>query len=559
MLSPIKDELYDSESENDNIQGETDDMKYKDSNDEDDTTGSAKSLDRTWIPTPKKETQTKQKQRKRSKKESIVSVAPGEGGRLINITNFEKFKYLEEECFPHLFPDGEGGYVSTYLPKGKENPGLANYLRARMYSVDPRFRLDSHYVMFATLLKEAVGMKNCEVTAFRKAQRLPKYDKNFINEADKAELLRSHQSYKHFRAMRGFAPYYQSHGLDLMAFIRQQGTPQVYQTLSQAQLRWDELLLAILKTMNNTEYKWSSPLKNILDNANDEGMTLEFVKKLEPQDRRCLVVNNIQQVTQHFQKRVQKVFKALKQDNFIIMKTEAEKEHEQSEENCNSTDGKDDKDRTQIKEMAWSIEDYFIKTEFTAGGFPHVHCLCWLVNKLDLKEREIMIDGIIQIKKFSAEAPIFDNTVEGKSGKARDEGKEKVCQLADQIMKGTKTEFKGVDPFQMNHHTFTCHKKKKRCVIYPWEGHEVTVSKREIKNSPKLTYLSCRFHFPQFPMKETTMLEPHTDHDSEEYKTGKEDLRRIRTYMIRQTMETKSDPNPKAREDFFKLEYDDFL
>ena len=89
--------------------------------------------------------------------------------------------------------------------------------------VDPRFRNDSHYVMFATLLKEAVALKNCEQTAFRKAHRLDKYDKKFLKDADKSELVRTYQAYKQFRNMRGFFPYYHHQGQNLMATIRQIG------------------------------------------------------------------------------------------------------------------------------------------------------------------------------------------------------------------------------------------------------------------------------------------------------------------------------------------------
>ena len=398
IVQDTVDEFYESDSEIEDSNSEKDSYEYERSK----TDGELDSVQDTVEPSPKKaKIETRQKKRKaKSKKESIVSIAPGEGGELINFTNFEKFKYLEEECFPHLFPDGTGGYVSTYLSKGKQNPGLANYLKQRLYSVDPKFRQDSHYVMFATLLKEAVTMKNCEYTALRKAQRLPKYDKKFISESDKGELLRSNQSYKHYRAMRGFAPYYQSHGLDLVAFIRQQGTPQVYLTLSQAQLKWDELLLSILKTMKKASYKWSEPVQEILTKVDQNNLTLDFIKQLLPQDRRCLVVNNIQQVTQHFQRRVQKVFQAMKQKNFLLMESAEECLMKGGEKGgCDPEDCYYCHILMKVSKMAYSVSDYFIKTEFTAGGFPHVHCLCWLENQNELTETEIIVDGQIKIEK----------------------------------------------------------------------------------------------------------------------------------------------------------------
>ena len=43
-----------------------------------------------------------------------VVVTPTEGGQFIN---YEDDPKIEERCFPHLFPEGKGGYLSRYAPK----------------------------------------------------------------------------------------------------------------------------------------------------------------------------------------------------------------------------------------------------------------------------------------------------------------------------------------------------------------------------------------------------------------------------------------------------------
>merc|ERR1712030_289270 len=40
-----------------------------------------------------------------------VVVAPTEKGKFVN---YEEVLDIEERCFPHLFPKGKGGYLSTY-------------------------------------------------------------------------------------------------------------------------------------------------------------------------------------------------------------------------------------------------------------------------------------------------------------------------------------------------------------------------------------------------------------------------------------------------------------
>ena len=120
-----------------------------------------------------------------------------------------------------------------------------------------------------------------------------------------------------------------------------------------------------------------------------------------------------------------------------------------------------------------------------------------------------MIDGKLDGKytKFPS-APTFDNTVAGKTGKEREDAAQRVCDFADMVMRGKKVDegaplSKEIGSFQQHNHTFTCHKKRKKCVIYPNEGHSKTkkMTKKEIKDSPKLVYHSCRFNFPKFPIQ----------------------------------------------------------
>ena len=47
---------------------------------------------------------------------SKINVAPGEGGKF---KNWGSDTYIEEKCFPNLFPYGKGGYLSTCIEKKK--------------------------------------------------------------------------------------------------------------------------------------------------------------------------------------------------------------------------------------------------------------------------------------------------------------------------------------------------------------------------------------------------------------------------------------------------------
>merc|ERR1712237_49255 len=73
-----------------------------------------------------------------------------------NFVNYEKDKKIEEKCFSHLFPKGEGGYISTYALKGVS---FSNYIKMRLYGIDRRYSSDTLYIVFLYQVKEALEIK----------------------------------------------------------------------------------------------------------------------------------------------------------------------------------------------------------------------------------------------------------------------------------------------------------------------------------------------------------------------------------------------------------------
>ena len=79
-----------------------------------------------------------------------VSVAPGEHG---SFQNWGDDAFLEEKAFPHLFPFGVGGYLSSCIDDPDTAMGFANYCVNQLMSCDPKFREDSSYIFFLLLGK----------------------------------------------------------------------------------------------------------------------------------------------------------------------------------------------------------------------------------------------------------------------------------------------------------------------------------------------------------------------------------------------------------------------
>ena len=74
-----------------------------------------------------------------------VSVAPGEHGKF---QNWGSDTYLEEKCFPELFPFGCGGYLSSCVDNPERAVGFAEYCVDQIMSCDPKFRTNTTYIFF---------------------------------------------------------------------------------------------------------------------------------------------------------------------------------------------------------------------------------------------------------------------------------------------------------------------------------------------------------------------------------------------------------------------------
>ena len=108
-----------------------------------------------------------------------------------------------------------------------------------------------------------------------------------------------------------------------------------------------------------------------------------------------------------------------------------------------------------------------------------------------------------------------------------------------------------VQEFQRHKHTFTCQKKNKLVTIKESEGHG---KYDNIKRGHKISnYVHCRFNFPQFPMNKTRfILGMSKQLDLEEIRSRKQDLQKIRKYLIRQTYTEDSPIGETAAFSLFK-------
>ena len=303
---------------------------------------------------------------KSSRKMTSLNVAPTAEGKF---THWGTAVNLEEKAFPHLFPTGKGGFLSTYQPK---KVGFANYVKQRMLGLDPRFRDDSIYMFFLFMVKEQLEIKRSYATFFRKSKTdRVKYDTKFLRSADKAEIERFDVGYKAFKNVRGTAPYFQQVKQKVMAMIRQLGTPNLFLTMSAAESHWSDLLRMLVQRETNTV------------------VPLEDVEALSRTEINKLLTRNVVHVNTHFSSRMKILYGAFKKSTIL---------------------------------SKYKVDDHFFRIEFQQRGAPHVHSLLWL--KDEDGNSPPLYDGSEESKKSCAE--FIDSLISGKLPPTSDDSHETV-------------------------------------------------------------------------------------------------------------------------------------
>ena len=73
----------------------------------------------------------------------------------------------------------------------------------------------------------------------RQATKLPNITKETIKNIKAADLTRYNRSYEVFKTMRGTSMYYEEAKKNVMAILRQKGSPSLFLTLSCAEYSWE--------------------------------------------------------------------------------------------------------------------------------------------------------------------------------------------------------------------------------------------------------------------------------------------------------------------------------
>ena len=252
--------------------------------------------------------------------EQIVSIAPAEGQKPLFIMSDPNFELM---CNPDKFCYGEGGFGS----KRERKITYRKYFNARLQDIDGRFARDLDYLFVAQYIvecKQVLDDGNNFAWRQKPTQQITASqvkDKSFMS-----DNVRTDKAYRFLKNVRGSPPYYQRTFYELLAMIRQLGTPTWFFTLSAADMKWPDIIQIIARQYG-------------VSYSDEDVAALSFDEKSNWLRRNPVTA------ARHFQYRLNSFFRD-------VLKSKAKPLGE--------------------------IVDYAIRVEFQSRGSPHAHCVLWV-------------------------------------------------------------------------------------------------------------------------------------------------------------------------------------
>ena len=119
----------------------------------------------------------------------------------------------------------------------------AKYFNQRLLDVDGRFARDLDYLFLAQYIVEAKQVMD----DMRQKPSRPFTAAQAKDQAILSQYVRKDKAYSFMKNIHGSPPYYERTFYDLLAMIRQLGTPTWFFTLSAAGLKWPDMIQTIAR------------------------------------------------------------------------------------------------------------------------------------------------------------------------------------------------------------------------------------------------------------------------------------------------------------------------
>ena len=397
---------------------------------------------------PEAETVTKFSGSKRDEDEALA-VAPGEGKIPTSLT--QDIEWVTHG-FPNLFPDGKYG-----LDHPRETKlTTQQFFGAIFENVNPRFRACKPLVFGALNHIEKQSLESAMAISCRRGK------------VAEGKLTNLEDTHCVFDNQPGTPRYWKKRKNEIIAKLKQLGPFHIFFTLSCADRRWDEALVAFIQQQGlkieyepvvqdmsdqegkGTDGKYSYKKDNIFVRTND-GDKIPLHDFLSKEDLPKIVKDNLLTLTKIFDKRVHAFISKIVMAQSNPMKTKF----------------------------------YHYRVEFQKRGAGHIHGVLWL-DIPEIEKNNKSLSGLTSaMNKLKKSEPF---TTEDKSVLAKFVDTFVTCSLKDKDLAQT------VEQVQRHRHKGNVEKRTGCYTKGP----------------------TCRFSYPRFPSEKTIIALP-LNKDDEEY------------------------------------------
>ena len=173
--------------------------------------------------------------------ELIVNIAPAEGQKPLFIMSDPQFELM---CNPYKFCFGNAGFSKQRDRKLT----YRKYFNARLLDIDGRFASDLDYLFVAQYIVESKQVLDDGNNFAWRQKPSQQFTASQVQDgAFLSEHMRDDEAYIFLKNVRGSPPYYQRTFYELLAMIRQLGTPTWFFTLSAADMKWPDIIQIIAR------------------------------------------------------------------------------------------------------------------------------------------------------------------------------------------------------------------------------------------------------------------------------------------------------------------------
>ena len=322
----------------------------------------------------------------------VVELAPGEGKVP---TNFLRETDWDVKAFPSLHPSGK--YGADFDREDKLT--ASKYANQRLLNKDNRFANDPSYIFASQQRIETENIEGQIDISFQKGK--------IEKKGDSVKVLSDHDAYSVFKKIKGTPKFWQNARNDLLAMLNHLGPFHMFFTLSAAEKRWHQVIVAILEK--------------------DGHKITEKNGGLEPSD---ILVDDVP--LEEFLENMQESLHELFNKNILLITRMFDNRSRDFINNILMNQGK----------YGMKVVHYCYRIEFQARGMPHIHGVAWL-DKESLKKYMIDDNGC----EFNLEKvpELIDNFISCSTNGPN----EKLNKIVKEV--------------QVHHHTKTCRKKNNSC------------------------------------------------------------------------------------------------